>query len=100
MQSVMMAVSKRLDCNDLNECCMLQASYDMIQAAWKGQLEEVTMLLLNGADPTARERSYVSCSSCISIVSIDTAYTASEIFIVIGTLGCTTCHVHASSLTW
>lgn len=52
---------------------MLQASYDLIQAAWGGQLHDVMMPLLNGADPTATD-SDVSDSSCICIFGIETRY--------------------------
>ena len=50
---------------------MLQASYDLIPAARGGQLQDVMMLLLNGADPTATD-SDVSYSSCICILGIET----------------------------
>jgi len=33
---------------------LLQASCDLLKAAWKGQVQDVKALLLNGADPEAR----------------------------------------------
>ena len=53
---------------------MLQAGCDLLEAAWKGQLQDVKALLLNGADPGAKCRNTVSYSSCICIFGTETAY--------------------------
>jgi ankyrin repeat protein len=56
---------------------MLQASSDLLEAAQKGQVQRVKALLLNGADPEARNTD-VRYSSCICIFGIDTAYVVHE----------------------
>lgn len=56
---------------------MLQASRDLLEAARKGQVQDVKALLRTGANPEARNKD-VSFSSCICIFGIDTAYIAWE----------------------
>ena len=54
--------------------CLLQGETALHLAAKAGHVAVVETLLLNSADPEARDTMFVSCSNCISIFSIDTAY--------------------------
>jgi ankyrin repeat protein len=72
---------------------MLQASRDLLEAARKGQVQDVKALLLNGADPEARNED-VSYSSCVCIFGIDIAYIACALLLLIGAFSGSECHVH------
>ena len=76
--------------------CLLQGCTALYWAAGAGVVAVVETLLLNGADPKARDIPGVCCSSCISIYSIDTAYIAFEGLMLITTLSCSKCYVHVS----
>ena len=76
---------------------MLQASRELLEAARKGQVQDVKALLLAGADPGAKDRD-VSYSSCICIFGIDTAYIACDILLLIGAFSGSECHVHVYTL--
>lgn len=78
---------------------MLQASSDLIEAAWKGQVQRVKALLLNHADPEARNE-LVSYSSCICIFSNDFAYIACARWTLINVYCCSECQVRVSCLMW
>ncbi len=54
--------------------CLLQGETALHVAAKAGHVDFVETLLLNRADPEARDTMFVSCSNCISILSIDTTY--------------------------
>ncbi len=75
--------------------CLLQGCTALHLAAGAGHVAVVETLLLNAADPEARDE-FVSYSSCICISGIDTAYIACEKLILIDTFGCSKCHVHLS----
>ena len=71
---------------------MLQASCDLLEAAQKGQMPDVKALLLNGADPEAKDKE-VTYSSCICISGINAAYVSCETLVLIDTLSCSKCHI-------
>lgn len=75
--------------------CLLQGYTALHEAAGGGHVAAVEILLLNGADPKARDIR-VRCSSCVSIFSIDTAYIKG--LMLINTLSCSKCHVYVSCL--
>jgi len=75
--------------------CLLQGYTALHEAAGGGHGAVVEILLLNGADPKARDIR-VRCSSCVSIFSIDTAYIKG--LMLINTLSCSKCHVYVSCL--
>ncbi len=54
--------------------CPLQGETALHVAAKAGHVDVVETLLLNHADPEARDTMFVSCTNCISIFSIDTTY--------------------------
>ena len=74
--------------------CLLQGYTALQWAAEAGHVDVVETLLLNGADPEARNK-YVSCT-----LSIDTAYIACEVLVLIDNFSCSNSHVHVSCLIW
>ena len=84
----------KCNCDAMATCiaCLLQGDTALHAAAKAGHTAVVETMLLNGACIEARDN-YVSNSSCICIIGIDTAYIIFEKFICINTYLCSKCCV-------
>ncbi len=80
--------------------CLLQGTTALHLAAGAGRVAVLETLLLNGADPKARDTKWVTYSSCICIFGTDTAHIACRELMLIDTFLCGKCHIHVSCLVW